>query len=206
MQLFFKKYLYLMSITIPLSFIGQHGILKGKVIDTEDREFLVGVNIYNEDNVGTITDLNGNYSLKLPIGKQKITFKYIGYQKIIKEVFLIENQTVDLDIELSDDINQLDEMVISANKYEEKLGNVPISIAIIKPTLIENKATRDAEAIIEQVPGVQINENQASIRGGSGWSYGAGSRVLVMVDGMPMLAGDANDIKWGAIPLENISK
>ena len=45
-----------------------------------------------------------------------------------------------------------------------------------------------------------------SIRGGSGWSYGAGSRVLVMVDGMPMLAGDANDIKWSAIPLENISQ
>ena len=97
-------------------------------------------------------------------------------------------------------------MVISANKYEEKLGDVSVSMAIIKPDLIENKATRDAESIIEQVPGVQINENQVSIRGGSGWSYGAGSRVMVMVDGMPRLAGDANDIKWTAIPLENISQ
>ena len=79
-------------------------------------------------------------------------------------------------------------------------------MAVIKPALIENKATRDAQAIVEQVPGVQINENQVSIRGGSGWSYGAGSRVMVMVDGMPMLAGDANDIKWSAIPLENISQ
>ena len=207
MQLFFKKYIYLLSLSL-LSFyaLGQRGTLKGKVLDKEDGAFLVGVNIYNENNIGTITDLNGYYSLNLPVGKQKITFKYIGYQKIIKEVFLKENEILDLDIELSDDINQLNEMVISANKYEEKLGNVPISIAIIKPTLIENKATRDAEAIIEQVPGVQINENQASIRGGSGWSYGAGSRVLVMVDGMPMLAGDANDIKWGSIPLENISQ
>ena len=58
----------------------------------------------------------------------------------------------------------------------EKLGEVSVSMAIIKPELIENKATRDAESIIEQVPGVQINENQASIRGGSGWSYGAGSQ------------------------------
>ena len=79
-------------------------------------------------------------------------------------------------------------------------------MAIIKPALIENKATRDAEAIIEQVPGVQVNENQISIRGGSGWSYGAGSRVLVMVDEMPMLAGDANDIKFSAIPMENIAQ
>ena len=102
--------------------------------------------------------------------------------------------------------NQLDDVVISASKYEQKLGDVPVSMAVIKPALIENKATRDAQAIVEQVPGVQINENQVSIRGGSGWSYGAGSRVLVMVDGMPMLAGDANDIKWSAIPLENISQ
>ena len=102
--------------------------------------------------------------------------------------------------------NQLDDVVISASKYEQKLGDVPVSMAVIKPALIENKATRDAQAIVEQVPGVQINENQVSIRGGSGWSYGAGSRVMVMVDGMPMLAGDANDIKWSAIPLENISQ
>jgi outer membrane cobalamin receptor len=207
MQLFFRKYIYLASITLfSLSFLGQQGTLKGKVLDRENEETLIGVNIYNENNVGTITDFNGYYSLDLPAGKQKITFKYIGYQRIVKEIFLKENETLNLDIKLSDDINQLDEMVISANKYEEKLGNVPVSISVIKPRLIENKATRDAEAIIEQVPGVQINENQASIRGGSGWSYGAGSRVLVMVDGMPMLAGDANDIKWGAIPLENISQ
>ena len=123
MQLFLK-YIYLLSISLFSSFfMGQQGTLKGKVLDREDGEFLVGVNIYNDNNVGTITDLNGYYTLNLPVGKQKITFKYIGYQKIIKEVFLKENETLNLDIELSDDINQLEEMVISANKYEEKLGN-----------------------------------------------------------------------------------
>ena len=65
--------------------------------------------------------------------------------------------------------NQLDDVVISASKYEQKLGDVPVSMAVIKPALIENKATRDAQAMVEQVPGVQINENQVSIRGGSGW-------------------------------------
>ena len=160
MQLFFKQYIYLLSISLlPLSFMGQQGTLKGKVLDREDGEFLVGVNIYNDNNVGTITDLNGYYTLNLPVGEQKITFKYIGYQKIIKEVFLKENETLNLDIELSDDINQLEVMVISANKYEEKLGNVPISIAIIKPTLIENKAQTQnvseeqiANAMLSSVP------------------------------------------------------
>ena len=187
-------------------FFSQTATIFGNVYDSKDYEFLIGVNIFNENNIGTITDIDGNFSLKLPVGKQKITFKYIGYQRILREVFLKSNDSVKIEVALNSITNQLDELVISANKYEEKLGNVPISMSVIKPTLIENKATRDAEAIIEQIPGVQINENQESIRGGSGWSYGAGSRVLVMVDGMPMLGGDGNDIKWTAIPLENISQ
>ena len=131
--------------------------------------------------------------------------KYIGYQTQTKNIQLTDGETKEFSLTLMPESNQLDDVVISASKYEQKLGDVPVSMAVIKPALIENKATRDAQAIVEQVPGVQINENQVSIRG-SGWSYGAGSRVLVMVDGMPMLAGDANDIKWSAIPLENISQ
>jgi len=194
------------SLLSSSAFFSQTATIFGNVYDSQDSEFLIGVNIFNENNIGTITDVDGNFSLKLPLGKQKIIFKYIGYQRVVREVFLKSNDSVKIEVALNSITNQLDELVISANKYEEKLGNVPISMSVIKPTLIENKATRDAEAIIEQIPGVQINENQASIRGGSGWSYGAGSRVLVMVDGMPMLGGDGNDIKWTAIPLENISQ
>jgi iron complex outermembrane receptor protein len=204
----FKKKLWLLFILIVNSSIinSQKAIINGTVRDGEDLEFLIGVNIQNQDQIGTITDFNGEYSLELPSGEHTLIFKYIGYKTVKKTVSVTNNQQILLDVVLVAENNQLDEMVISANKYEEKLGEVSVSMAIIKPDLIENKATRDAESIIEQVPGVQINENQVSIRGGSGWSYGAGSRVMVMVDGMPMLAGDANDIKWTGIPLENISQ
>ena len=46
-------------------------------------------------------------------------------------------------------------------------------------------------------------DNQINIRGGAGWSYGAGSRVMVMVDDMPMLTADAQDAKWDFLPIEN---
>lgn len=186
--------------------LSQVAVLKGRIIDAKDSEPLIGVNIQTQDHLGTVTNINGEYQLSLKPGNYNIIFKYIGYNKITKKISVQENQVIKINLELFEDVNQLEEMVISASKYEQKLGEVSVSMSIIKPELIENKATRDAESIIEQVPGVQINENQASIRGGSGWSYGAGSRVLVMVDGMPMLAGDANDIKWSAIPLENISQ
>ena len=195
---------------IPIGLSGQSdktATVIGVIYDGEEvGKPLIGGNVILNNGDGTATDFNGAYRFNTKPGSYTITFKYIGYQTQKKNIQLVEGETKEFNLTLFPESNQLDDVVISASKYEQKLGDVPISMAVIKPALIENKATRDAEAIVEQVPGVQINENQVSIRGGSGWSYGAGSRVLVMVDGMPMLAGDANDIKWSAIPLENISQ
>ncbi|MEC7526998.1 MAG: TonB-dependent receptor plug domain-containing protein, partial [Bacteroidota bacterium] len=181
--------------------------VRGVIYDGEEAgEPLIGSNVILNNGDGAATDFNGAYSFNAKPGSYTITVKYIGYQTQTKNIRLSAGETKEFSLTLMPESNQLDDVVISASKYEQKLGDVPVSMAVIKPALIENKATRDAQAIVEQVPGVQINENQVSIRGGSGWSYGAGSRVLVMVDGMPMLAGDANDVKWSAIPLENISQ
>ena len=59
---------------------------------------------------------------------------------------------------------------------------------------------------MEQVPGVTITDGQANIRGGSGWSYGAGTRVQVMVDDMPLISGDAGQAQWSLISTENINQ
>ena len=59
---------------------------------------------------------------------------------------------------------------------------------------------------MEQVPGVNMTDGQANIRGGSGWSYGTGTRVLVLVDDMPMIDGGLGQAQWNAIPTENISQ
>ena len=76
----------------------------------------------------------------------------------------------------------------------------------MKPSLIENKNTTNIETAIDQVPGVNITDGQANIRGGSGWSYGAGTRVLVMVDDMPLISGDAGQAQWSLIATENINQ
>ena len=184
----------------------QNATLKGVLMDGDYNEPLIGANIVLNTGNGASTNLDGEYSISTEPGTYNVDFKYVGYKTVTKSITLSAGEVKTINLTLNPSINQLDDVVVSASKYEQKLGEVPVSMAIIKPALIENKATRDAEAIIEQVPGVQVNENQISIRGGSGWSYGAGSRVLVMVDEMPMLAGDANDIKFSAIPMENIAQ
>jgi outer membrane receptor protein involved in Fe transport len=93
--------------------------------------------------------------------------------------------------------------VISAGRFEQKLTDVTVSMEVLKPSLIENKGIQTMEQAMDQVPGVNVIDGQANIRGGSGFSYGAGSRVLLMVDEMPMLTADAGDVKWNFLPIEN---
>ena len=49
-------------------------------------------------------------------------------------------------------------------------------------------------------------DGEPQIRSGSGFSYGAGSRVMVMVDDLPVLSGDAGRPTWGFLPLENLEQ
>ncbi|HYG52694.1 MAG TPA: TonB-dependent receptor, partial [Flavobacteriales bacterium] len=102
--------------------------------------------------------------------------------------------------------NQLETVVVSVGKYEQKLEEVTVSMDVLKPAMLENKNTMNCETVMEQVPGVTVQDGQVSMRGGSGFAYGAGSRVLLLVDDMPMLSGDAADIKWNALPVENIEQ
>ncbi len=196
----------ILIIILPLLFtlnnLAQSATIKGKVTDKKTKEDLIGANVLLEDGTGAAVDFNGEYKIKTSAGEHTITFKYVGYEDVVKKVAVGDGETYVLDIELSEG-NQLNDVVISASKFEQKLGEVAVSMNVIKPDLIDNKAIVNPEDIIDQCPGVQMNENQVSIRGGSGFSYGSGSRVLVMVDDLPMLSADAGDVKWSAIPLEN---
>jgi iron complex outermembrane receptor protein len=198
MKILFTIFYSLFTLVI----FSQSSFIKGKVTDKKTKEDLIGANVILENGKGAAVDFNGSYSIKTTAGEHIVTFKFVGYEEEVRKVNITEGETVVLNIELAEG-NQLNDVVISASKFEQRLGEVAVSMNVIKPELIDNKAVVTPEDIIDQCPGVQINENQVSIRGGSGFSYGSGSRVLLMVDDLPMLTADAGDIKWTSIPLEN---
>ncbi|TAL60988.1 MAG: TonB-dependent receptor, partial [Bacteroidetes bacterium] len=59
---------------------------------------------------------------------------------------------------------------------------------------------------LEQVPGLNILDGEPQIRGGSGFNFGIGSRVAILIDGLPALAGDGGRPEWNFIPLENVEQ
>jgi iron complex outermembrane receptor protein len=192
---------------VNLSLFAQNAIVSGFVKDKKTQEPLPGVNIILQDKSGGITNANGNFSIKVnKPGKQSISFIYIGYKTVSQNIEVSLNDKISLNIEMEEDIKVMDEVVVSAAKFEQKLSEVTISMEVIKPKLLENNNITSMDRAVNQLPGVDVMDQQPSIRGGSGYSYGAGSRVLLLVDDMPMLSPDAGDIKWDFLPVENISQ
>jgi len=185
----------------------QNSGINGVVFDDNDN-VLVGVNIVykkksgNFEKKGTTSDFNGNYSINLEPGKYTIEFQYIGYETYTLDFDVKSDNFISKNIFLQSTTTELDLVVISAGKFEQKLEEVTVSMDVIKPSLIENKNTTDLEILMNQSPGVQVVDGQANIRGGSGWSYNTGSRVLVMIDDMPILSGDRGTVQWNMIPME----
>ena len=202
-----KKFILLLLLIVSMSYTWAQNTVSGKVT-SQNNEELIGVNISVKDisGLGTSTDFNGDYQISLPQGCHDLLFQYIGYKDLLKNVCLGQNKNLNLDVSLEEASEVLGTVVISAGKFEQRLEEVTVSMDVIKPALIENKTATSLDRTMNQSPSVHIVDGQANIRSGSGWSYGAGSRVMVMVDGMPLMNGDQGGVEWQLVPMENISQ
>lgn len=202
-----KNYLLLFIFNLIIGFLNaQKPEITGIVIDADTREPLTGVGILADDSTGTSTDTSGRYRMQLEPGPHSLIFRYIGYS-IYKTHFNLKTaEALIVNAALKNSSKELNTVVVSASRFEQNLKEVVVSMEVIPPQLLRNSNRIDMEEAMNQVPGVTVIDGQANIRGGSGFSYGAGSRVAVLVDEMPILAADASDTKWSFIPIEIMSQ
>ena len=186
------------------STIANSQTVQGKVLN-ESNEPIVGAFVTN----GVVvvgTGMDGSYSMKLKPGTHIMTCSIIGMNKEEFTVELSANQTVEWNPVMTFASESLGYVVVSAGRFEQEASEVTMSLEVLKPALVENKATTSLETAIEQTPGVSLVDGEPQIRSGSGFSYGAGSRVMVLVDDLPVLSGDAGRPTWGFLPLRTSSK
>jgi outer membrane receptor for ferrienterochelin and colicins len=176
--------------------------ISGWVTD-EKGESIVGATISVSDtDLVALSDVRGYFKIKTATTKPfRLKISHIGYESYQVEV---DPESQHLKIKLYPASNQLNQVVISSAKTGIELKRSTVSMDIIKPYLIENKAIVNMEGIMNQLPSVNVVDGQVNIRSGSGWSYGSGSRVMVLVDDMPFLSGDAGQVQWKFLPLENL--
>ena len=184
----------------------QNATLTGTVTDAGTGEALIGVNVTYAPGKGVATDVNGAYQLIVPAGHARITFSYVGYTARVEGVTLSDGEQRKLDMRLSLANAQLETVVISGGRFEQRVGEVTQSLSVLKPDIVLNKNIVSMDQALDQVPGVVIIDEEPQIRAGSGFSYGAGSRVMVLVDDIPILSGDIGRPNWTFLPLENLEQ
>ena len=203
MKFFWLQTLFISVLACVKSY-GQE--IVGNIWDQSSNEPLIGVNIILDGKGIASSDIDGKFEISTTEGPHELSFKFIGYKEKNITVDLSSEEKKELQIKMTEDAELIETVVISAGKFEQRIEETTVSIEVIKPSLIANKNTTNIQTAIDQVPGVNITDGQANIRGGSGWSYGAGTRVQVLVDDMPLISGDAGQAQWNLISTENINQ
>lgn len=183
----------------------QDGKIVGKVSD-ESGEGLISAAVVIDASKGwaAVTDFDGNYEITIPAGTYEVTYRYVGRLESKQKVTVAAGETKTVNMTLKEQI--IDVVVVTGSKYAQKLSEQTVSMDVIKGSSLTSQNITDMSQGMNRVPGVTIADGQVNIRGGAGWSYGAGSRVQVLIDDLPLLTADANDAKWNIIPMENVDQ
>ncbi len=193
------KHILLLFLSLPITVFSQ---VTGTIIDAESKEPIFGAKVTALSGEKAISDFDGMYSISP--ASYPVTLIYSA-QTYANDTVVIQAPGVN-DVKMSPPVINLSSVVVSAGRRDQEVEDISISMEIIRPELIDNKGLTNLEEAIDQSPGVYAMDGQVSIRGGSGFAYGAGSRVLLLWNGMPLLSGDAGDTKWNSVPMEAASQ
>ena len=204
-----KLCLVLWFFSVTCSVTGQEtGILTGVVSDSQTDETLIGANVVmlSDRSTGSSTDVNGKFSFTMPVGEHQVVCSFVSMKADTITVVIEAGQVTNEDILMGINAEQLSTVVISAGRFEQKLEELTVSMDVIKPELIDNRGSTNITSALEQTPGLTIMDEEPQIRSGSGYSFGVGSRVAILVDDLPIMNGDVGKVEWSFIPTENVSQ
>jgi TonB-linked SusC/RagA family outer membrane protein len=165
--------------------------VSGTVIDS-NKEPLIGVNVkVAGTKTGTITDVNGNFSIQVPDNKSEIIFSYIGY-KPQQQVVGIKSQ---INIILLEDSKVMDEVVVVAYGTQQK-SHLTGAVSSVKGDKLDDiPVSTIGQALQGKLAGVSIQQTDPEageapvIRVRGMGSISAALSPLVVVDGFPIPDG-----------------
>lgn len=158
-------------------------------------------------NTGTITDLDGKFSIDTP-PKALLEFSFIGYKTITMEVTGKE-----LHITMQEDSKQLDEVVVVGYGSQKKV-NVTGSVSMVNADVLESRPVQNvSQALQGVIPGLNMSVGSSggtldgklnvNIRGAGTISDGSSSSPLVLIDG---IEGDMNTVNPNDIESVSVLK
>lgn len=177
-------------------------IISGKVTDGKNNAAVVGASVFVKGtDVGTLTDVNGVFKIKLPENARTLVVSYLGYESMEYEI----GNSSYMEILLQEKSEAIEEVVVTALGIKRDKKALGYSMQEIKGDDITQ--TRDANVVNSlngRIAGLQVKQaatgpsgsTRVVIRGNN--SIGGNNQPLIVVDGVPIngFTGGTNDY-WG---------
>jgi iron complex outermembrane receptor protein len=204
-RIYFFSLFFLLSLTNIIS--AQTFSVSGAITDTINNPLQFVNVILSGTSLGDASDKDGKYEISnLSPGIYQIEFSALGYQTVTMESIGIINKSIVINVVLKEEAVEAEQVVITAGKYEQNKSELPVSAEIIEGTEFLERNFANLEDALRYVPGVNMTEDQISIRGSSGYSRGVGSRALLAIDGLPFYTGDTGETVWEMIPVAQLQR
>lgn len=189
---FFKKILPAVFVIISIQAFSQNVQLSGKIKNAKN-EPIAGASVYLLNTAFiTVANADGAFTFNnMKRGNYTVEVKAIGYATISKDIAV--NTAQDISLQMEESSAQLDEVVVSAQKYEERLQKVPASITALSERQINDYRIWNSKDITAIVPDLYSanpgdGRNVTSIRGITSTSYDPA--VATYIDGVNQFSLD----------------
>lgn len=178
--------------------VQQSGVVKGQVVD-KSGEPIIGatIKVKNIENVGTVTDFDGNFELKSVPTSGTLVVSYIGYTT--KEMAYRNGQTLKVTIE--EDSETLQEVVVVGYGTMRK-KDLTGSVVQIDPSKLADQNPGSVQDLLRGTPGLQIGFDSSAKGSGASiqlrgqnslYTDGSHNSPLIILDGM-QFAGELSEI------------
>ncbi|MDZ7604533.1 MAG: TonB-dependent receptor plug domain-containing protein [Cyclobacteriaceae bacterium] len=191
-----KHRLRLLTLLLSLSafaVLAQERTVNGTVTSSEDNSSIPGVNVVVKGTtIGSITDIDGKYTINVPGDESIVVFSYIGM--VTQEIVIGSRSS--LDVLLHPDIQQLNEIVVVAMGLEKEKRSLNYATQNVDSKLItQSQQPNLANSLQGKVAGLSVRQSSGmpgsstlmTIRGSTVLS--GNNQPLMVVDGMPIESG-----------------
>ena len=186
----------LMSLFLLVGGVIAQTTVRGTVVTYEDNEPIIGasIQVVGASNIGTITDVNGRFTLQVPAGKNMLKITYVGMEPL--QVAVTDKP---IRIQLRNDANNIDEVVVVAYGTQKKTSLTGAIQEVKSDEILLRPTSSVASALEGMVTGVQVNSTYGvpgqdpSIRIRGVGTVNGSSSPLYVIDGVPF-GGNISDL------------
>lgn len=182
--------------------------IAGFVLDRQTKQPLAGANIQIDGTtLGAISDEKGYFFINnMDPGSYRLRASYIGYKPDTLKIEIDDLSVKNVRLLLKPSMIQLNQVVITGSRQPENLASAAASINVMDKASIQRRGLFRLDEALQYVPGVTMVGENINIRGGSGYNRLGGSRMLVLLDEVPILTSDLGEANWNIVPITEIER